>query len=133
MSKQNQKQDETTEKTPLTAAEEAELKKLEEEEAKAAAEAAVAAARVEAARINPPPPPQSTGAVPPRVVEAAKALEDKTGVPVICLKDNPSVFMGGRMYSLRKGQTVYMDPSHATELAQSGWVVVAPPRPAPQE
>lgn len=43
-------------------------------------------------------------------------------IPVTCLKSEPFVSLGKRRYVLTKGAEVMMDPCHAEELSQSGWV-----------
>lgn len=91
----------------LSPEEEAELVKLEEEEVAKAAQLAVEAA---AAAVPPPLP-----------APAPKLVGD---IPVVCLKTEPFCSLGGRNYSLQKGQEIMMDPSHAEELSFGKWVAI---------
>ena len=48
-------------------------------------------------------------------------------VPVTCIKTESSVSLGTRHYSFVKGAEIEMDPSHAKEMQDSGWVVIINP------
>jgi len=102
MAKQDVKA-EVAEADKKAADDEAELARmLAEEEAKAKAAEAVVVANV------PAPPP------------AQKPVGD---VKVVALKTENRILKGKREYALRQGQELLMDPSHAKELEQTGWVL----------
>lgn len=82
------------------------------DDAEVAKIAADAAASVTEA--SPPPAPTPEPAKP-----APKLAGD---IPVTCLKTEPHCMLGNRRYQLIRGQEIMMDPSHADELADGGWV-----------
>lgn len=58
-----------------------------------------------------------------RAIAPATAREVSTDVRVVCLRDAPTIRLGNRNYTLSKGSTVSMNPSHALTLEQKGWVI----------
>ena len=115
----------------LSAKEESELKALEEAEKaeRATQEAARAAAASAVTEAAPPPPPPAPPAPPLQAAPQASAAPAPTpklvgDIPVTCLKTNSNCMLGKRRYQLVKGQEILMDPSHASELASSGWVAL---------
>jgi len=98
-------------------AEETEEQKAAREAAEfAALEAAEAAEAAAAAKAGAPPEPPPPPAPPPVVINPNADIE------VTALKTVLTVNLGGRPYHLKKGENLMMNPSHATELAETGWV-----------
>lgn len=56
--------------------------------------------------------------------DRAKAQKQRTvgDIAVVCLKSETSVHLGNRRYQFVQGQEILMDPGHAEEMRQSGWV-----------
>lgn len=109
-------------KTQLSAKEEAEKNQMEEDARSAATEAALAVQAAERANakfeVSAPTPP----AVPQNEVQRQAKARTVGDIPVTCLQTEPFCSLGGRKYVLKKGTEIMMDPSHAEELAQGGWV-----------
>lgn len=57
-----------------------------------------------------------------RVQRDRHNIEHPGDIVVTALQNNSAVRLGGRPYVLKKGHELYMDPSHAVELASTGWV-----------
>lgn len=126
----------------------AELKRMEEEEAAALAANAVAASSSSASvqqLVYPPDAPNEDEPIVPTLHEWMQAGYEETNyylrfgrnptptttaakpkpvgdVSVVCLKSETYVELGNRRYQFVKGQEIMMNPSHAEEMQQSGWV-----------
>lgn len=95
----------------VKAAEDAELDKMmKDEQAKLEAEAKAGAEALAKAAAE---KPQPAAAAPP-----ARIVGD---IPVVCAKDG-SGRCGGRHYQFKKGDEILMDPGHAEELSEGGWI-----------
>jgi hypothetical protein len=102
----------TTSKLTPAEEEEVALQKALEDEA-----AAIAAAQ-EALSL-------AQSSTPSLAVSAARPVSRPVGdVRVRVLKNETRVSLGGRRYTFKKDEEILMDPSHATEMAGSGWVTI---------
>lgn len=114
------KEDKKASGATTNASSDAELEKMMEEEAAAAAtKAAMEAASQEIAGAGTSPLKNELPPPPPRQFTQPKPIGD---IPVVCLKSESFVNLGNRRYQFLKGQEIMMDPGHAEEMAQAGWV-----------
>ncbi len=68
--------------------------------------------------------PKDLPLVPTEVLDSTRTPVRQVGdVIAVALKDNNHVRMGNRSYVLLKGKEVLLNPDHAEELQQGGWVV----------